>query len=273
MYTKLFGEILHSTVWSESIETKIVWITMLALVDDRSEVRASVIGLAKAAGVTVPQCEKALKCFMSPDKYSRSQEFEGRRIEECDGGWKMLNERKYREMRSAEERREYQKKWKAEKRAREKLYKTKRDKDTETDEEGVTKGEMSQSCHDNKDININKDINKPKDKKPTFVVPEFINKELWKEWLAVRRKLKAVNSETALKALVTRLTKIHESGKFTVDEAITVAIEKSWKSVELEWLENIRGNNNGNTSKPKLTKLQRAEAAFRSDEYEVISNS
>lgn len=119
-YTKLFSEIIHSTIWAESVTTKIVWVTMLAMADDRGEVRASVPGLAKAAGVTLGECEVALKCFASPDEYSRSKEFEGRRIEEVDGGWLMLNHAKFRAIRSAEERREYKRKWTADKRKKDK---------------------------------------------------------------------------------------------------------------------------------------------------------
>lgn len=106
-YTKLFNSILHSTIWQEPPPTKIVWITMLAMCNKYGEVAASIPGLARAAGVSLEDCETALACLLAPDPYSRTKEYEGRRIEEVEGGWALLNHAKYRRMMSEEERREY----------------------------------------------------------------------------------------------------------------------------------------------------------------------
>jgi hypothetical protein len=95
-FTKLDSEILTSTIWSESAATKVVWITILAMMDRRSEVHGSVPGLARIAGVETEECRQALQAFMAPDKDSRSKEHEGRRLSEIDGGWFVLNGDKYR---------------------------------------------------------------------------------------------------------------------------------------------------------------------------------
>lgn len=110
-FTKLFSCIVDSTIWRESKETKIVWITMLAKADRRGVVEAAVPGLADAARVTVPECREAVKVLCSPDPDSRSKEHEGRRIKEIDGGWQILNYSKYRAKLSKEERLEYQREW------------------------------------------------------------------------------------------------------------------------------------------------------------------
>ncbi len=120
-FTKLFNSILDSTIWQEPLETKVVWITMLAMVDRNGEVHASIPGLAKRAGVTIPQCNAALSCLESPDEYSRTKDHQGRRIREIDGGWELLNHGKYRALLSAEERREYNKRKQAEYRANKRL--------------------------------------------------------------------------------------------------------------------------------------------------------
>ena len=119
-YTKLFSSITDSTIWSESAETRIVWITMLAMCDKNGWVYASIPGLAHRAHVNIEETEKALNKFLSPDKYSRTPDNEGRRIEVIDGGWSLLNHPKYKAIRSADERREYQRNWIAEKRKAEK---------------------------------------------------------------------------------------------------------------------------------------------------------
>lgn len=119
-FTKLFNSILDSTIWQESAETKIVWITMLAMCDRYGDVFASVPGLASRSGVTLSQCECAIACFLSPDKYSRTKNHEGRRIKEIDGGWNLLNHGKYRDLLSVEERREYNRRKQEEYRAKKK---------------------------------------------------------------------------------------------------------------------------------------------------------
>jgi len=73
--------------------------------------------------------------------------------------------------------------------------------------------------------------------KALFVLPEWIDSALWTEWMSVRKKLKAVNSPRAMELLVDKLFTISQSG-ISVNTAIKTAIEKSWKSIELDWLSN-----------------------------------
>lgn len=108
-YTKLFSSIVASTIWREDDKTRLVWITMLAMKDERHMVEASVPGLADMARVTLKECEMALAKLEGPDKYSRSQEHQGRRILKVDGGWKILNGEYYRQKMSLDQKREYQK--------------------------------------------------------------------------------------------------------------------------------------------------------------------
>lgn len=101
-YTKLFSSITESTVWSEPLAVRVVWITMLAMTDKYGRVWGSVPGLARRANVSLAECQKALKCFLSPDRHSRTPEHDGRRIEVIDGGWRLLNYDKYRAMQDEE---------------------------------------------------------------------------------------------------------------------------------------------------------------------------
>ena len=110
-FTKLFSSITESTVWCESSNIRIVWITMLAMADRKGRVWASIPGLANRARVPLEDTEIALELFLSPDKYSRTPDYEGRRIEKIDGGWRLLNHEKYLAMRDDEMRREYQREW------------------------------------------------------------------------------------------------------------------------------------------------------------------
>ncbi len=89
---------------------------MLAIADAFGNVFAAIPGLASVANVTIEAAQKAVDNLMAPDEWSRTKDFEGRRIEEIDGGWHILNYGKYRKMMDEEERREYKAKWARERR-------------------------------------------------------------------------------------------------------------------------------------------------------------
>lgn len=119
-FAKLLSSIVTSTIWCEDSDTKVMWVTMLALADRNGYVGASVPGLAKLAGVSLQAADAAIAKFLAPDPMSRSKEHEGRRIAEADRGWTLLNYAKVRDMRHAEERRDQWAASKRRQRAREK---------------------------------------------------------------------------------------------------------------------------------------------------------
>jgi hypothetical protein len=119
-YTKLWNEIVMSSIWREDDKTRIVWITLLASSDSVGFVATSIPGLASASNVTLEDCKAALDKLLNPDPYSRCKDFKGRRLEEINGGYIILNYLEYRdkEARDTQKRREYMKKYMREKRAK-----------------------------------------------------------------------------------------------------------------------------------------------------------
>lgn len=92
MFNKLFTKILDSSIWLEPTSTRIVWITLLAAMDEDGYAHFSAIeNLAARARVTVPEAEAAVKCFLSPDPNSANPTHEGRRLERVPGGFFILN--------------------------------------------------------------------------------------------------------------------------------------------------------------------------------------
>lgn len=90
----------------EDESTRIVWITLLALMDKDSFVEvASIPNLAHQARVSNEACERAVGILEAPDANSSDPDFEGRRIERVPGGWLVLNAEKYREIGSLEHKR------------------------------------------------------------------------------------------------------------------------------------------------------------------------
>jgi hypothetical protein len=96
-YTKLFSTIVTSTIWQEDSDTRVIWITLLALTDAKGFVDATIPGIAGITKIPLATVEAAMTKFTLPDVYSRSQDHEGRRIMKVDGGWVLLNYAKYRE--------------------------------------------------------------------------------------------------------------------------------------------------------------------------------
>jgi hypothetical protein len=117
-WTPLWSTIIDSSVWGESKDVKILWITMLAKKDREGIVWGALPGLARAAVLEIKDCEAALKILTSPDPRSTTKAFEGRRVEKVDGGWKVLNHDLYRTAISKEYRLHYQAQKQKEYRAR-----------------------------------------------------------------------------------------------------------------------------------------------------------
>jgi hypothetical protein len=107
LYVKVFHKILDSTIWREDDKTRIVWVTLLAMTDERGLVDAPIPAIADRARVSIEACRHAMDKFQAPDPDSRSSEFEGRRVEKTAEGWRLLNFMKYRNLMSLEHRREY----------------------------------------------------------------------------------------------------------------------------------------------------------------------
>lgn len=99
MYNKLFTKILDSSIWLETHTTRLVFITLLAAMDEDGYAHFSAVeNLASRARVTVTQCNAAIKTLSEPDPNSCDPEFEGRRIERVPGGFVILNAKKYRDI-------------------------------------------------------------------------------------------------------------------------------------------------------------------------------
>lgn len=99
MYNKIFTKILDSSIWLEPDHTRLVWLTLVAAMDeDGFAAFASIPNLAHRAIVPVESAEKAIATLEGPDPHSSDPDNDGRRIERVPGGWVILNAPKYREL-------------------------------------------------------------------------------------------------------------------------------------------------------------------------------
>jgi hypothetical protein len=97
VYNKLFTKIVDSSIWLESMPTRIVWLTFIAVMDEDGFCPfASAANVAHRARVSLDEAEIALECLTSPDPNSSNPDHEGRRLERVPGGWLVMNAKEHR---------------------------------------------------------------------------------------------------------------------------------------------------------------------------------
>lgn len=224
-YAKLFSSITSSTIWGEPAATRVVWVTMLAMKRRDGCVYASIPGLARQANVTLEECEAALQCFLSPDPYSRTKENEGRRIEEIDGGWRVLNAVKFDALRSIEERKEYMKNYMRNRRK-------KGDGNggpVNNEVTNVSNVSPNSSSSSYKDKNQKQE---PKKKQPrvNFVLPDWITAEVWAAFTEMRKRKRAPLTDHAATLIVKKLDALRAIGQ-SPDAILDQSTMNSWTDV------------------------------------------
>jgi len=86
----------------------------------------------------------------------------------------------------------------------------------------------------NQQVTTNKNVkeckNVKKKENPLPPIPDFIDPELWEQYILIRKKKKASDTPYAIKLIINKLTKYHAEG-FDPNESLRDSIEGSWKSV------------------------------------------
>ena len=203
-YTKLHASILDSSVWLTDKETRLVWITMLAMADQDGVVNASIGGLAHRARVTYDECQAALDVFMKPDPDSRDGTT-GERIEKVPGGWLVLNHANYRDIRTREQ---------IATAARVKRYRESRETVTGND---VTRSNAPPAYASASASSSGGESTRGGTRTVPAEKPSDVSEEVWQEWLDMRRRQKSSTSALVL----TQTRKKAESAGMTMDEALT----------------------------------------------------
>lgn len=95
-FTKLDSNILQSSIMAAPSNTFKVWVTLLAACGHDGIARVSSVFLSSVCHLPASSVDKALEYLESPDSHSRSTNDDGRRIRRVDGGYFVINYRKYR---------------------------------------------------------------------------------------------------------------------------------------------------------------------------------
>jgi hypothetical protein len=110
MYGKIFDSIYDGSLYGQW-EGIVTLQQLIVLCDPEGFVDMTPQALAARTSIPFEIITKGIEILLAPDRYSRTEGSDGRRIEPIDPrrpwGWKIVNYGKYRDMRTAEDRREY----------------------------------------------------------------------------------------------------------------------------------------------------------------------
>lgn len=89
---------------------------------------------------------------------------------------------------------------------------------------------MDKNAEDNNTSNNNTSNNNKKEtKKVSYVLPESVDVELFSDYLALRKTLKAPNTQRAINGLINKLNDFEAKG-FNANDIVSTAYENGWKS-------------------------------------------
>ena len=180
-WTKLDSAIVHSSIWGEDHTTRLLWITLLAMVTKDGIVSSSVGGLAHAARITRDECLAGLKILSGPDPDSRDGTT-GERIEQVDGGWLLLNHANYRDTQTREQKANA---------ARVRRY---RDKQTDVTLRNVTDSDVMPYNAPSRapvSVSVSESVKK-KEKEKLAPLEDAECEALRAEWISIRQVLEAL---------------------------------------------------------------------------------
>ena len=121
MYAKVFKSMYEGTLRGHS-DAQLVFVNMLANADAHGQVDRHFRAIGDETGLTVDEVRAAVTFLEAPDRESRTPEHEGRRIVRMDShrdwGWNIVNYGRYRDIRSASDRREKNRQYQKDRRER-----------------------------------------------------------------------------------------------------------------------------------------------------------
>lgn len=104
----------------------------------------------------------------------------------------------------------------------------------------------------NKNVNVNENVlnvnnNEECKSKNNIILPDYLDLDIWKEFLDMRKKLKAPNTETALNRILKKLEAFEKQNIGNGTLAIENSIENGWKGVFEPKQQNTTKTNSGDS--------------------------
>ena len=109
MYAKLFSRIAQSSLMEQDVETRYCFMMLLAIADIEGDIIGTDVAIARAINLPLENFRSSLSSLMAPDPDSNSPVLEGRRVVKSDNGrgYRLVNYKEYRAIKTTEEKRAY----------------------------------------------------------------------------------------------------------------------------------------------------------------------
>jgi hypothetical protein len=200
MYGKLFAQMFDGTLATKGPwQALVTFQQLIILADQHGVVEMTPEAIARRTTIPLEIIQQGIKALLEPDPDSRSPAENGRRIKPLDEvrswGWQIVNYEHYRNIRSQEERRAYHRQY---------YYKRKTQQHSTVSTDS-TKAVSSMHKH--------KQEGKEEKQGRAIALPDWLPAEPWEAWLETRRRMKAPNTERALKLAIRDLEKYRAEGQ------------------------------------------------------------
>jgi len=184
LYAKIFNSLFDGSMRGHS-NLILVFVNLLCHADEDGIIDRHWRAIADETGLDEQTVRQAITELESPDPDSRTRTNEGRRLTRIDPerewGWQIVNFQHYRNLRTAEERREYMRNYMANKRCKQSVNTCKQNvstlANTETETETETKAKKDILSNDVDNHRLSKTV---KDNIKTPVSQDF--EEVWKAY-------------------------------------------------------------------------------------------
>ena len=201
MFAKIFQSMYDGSLGTRGPWEALVTFQQLLVLSDRfGDVDITAEVISRRTLIPLEIIEKGIEELSKPDPNSRDPANDGRRIVPISPtrtwGWHIVNYTRYAAIRSAEERREY----------------------------------MAAYYDAKKHAKEPEPPPEPEAKAPKFSPPDWVPIEQWLAWLEVRRRIKAPNTDRALKLAVKDMDELRTAGH-DPGAVLDLAITRGWRGL------------------------------------------
>jgi hypothetical protein len=250
MYVKQFQSMYDGTLGTQSgWEALVTFQQLLILADAGGNVDMTKEAIANRTSIPLDIIEKGIHILEAPDRQSRTPDNEGRRIlrlaPDRDWGWFIVNYVKYSNIRNQEERREYMRLYQRDRRKKLKEINENNECKSLQSLQKFTKltSNTSKQCKPNQNHNQNQEselriknnnTHKKEEKKKENIIskPRDVPKEVWDDFLALRKKKNAPVTATALKGLRSEGEKAMRS----LSQVMQICCANGWQGFKADWI-------------------------------------
>lgn len=249
MFGKLFQTMYDGTLASNGPwQALVTFQQLIILADQEGNVDMTAQAIARRTSLPLEIIQHGIEELSKPDPYSRTPDEGGRRLvlleDHRPWGWRIVNYAKYRDLRKAEDRREYLRLKQQESRQR----RAAEDASTRVNKSST---KINTSTHTEADVEAEAEAEKTSaTRKRAAPVPALTAEDLERrgisrataeEFLALRRKKRAPLTPRAWDGIASEV----EKAGWTPEQAISKCLARGWQGFEAEWVKNERPGGQG----------------------------